>query len=195
MYIPVRAVQIWAFDHMSFAYCWLYLLASDVWICCAILNAHCVSAVTIGRLWQVRSSSSLPVKLSICFSKKPWLKELWIWSMRVDCLPLSTNGLIQQQAQIHRSITWLSIDDYMYTTYIILYIVYIQSCHMLYIWSWMFDYHWISGTAIIFEFKHFKPKKKKVSTKAWALMELEEFRNNNQAKLSLEMWVYTNSTK
>jgi len=44
------------------------------------------------------------------------------------------------------------------------------------------------GTAIIFEFKHFKPKKKKVSTKAWALMELEEFRNNNQAKLSLEIY-------
>jgi hypothetical protein len=45
------------------------------------------------------------------------------------------------------------------------------------------------GSAIIFEFKHFKPKKKKVSTKAWALMEYDEFVNNDQSKLALEMCV------
>mmetsp|Transcript_26637 Transcript_26637/g.44611 ORF Transcript_26637/g.44611 Transcript_26637/m.44611 type:complete len:293 (+) Transcript_26637:172-1050(+) len=45
-----------------------------------------------------------------------------------------------------------------------------------------------SGTAIVFEMKHFKPKKKKVSTKAWAFMEIDEFRNNHGAKLSLEIY-------
>jgi hypothetical protein len=45
------------------------------------------------------------------------------------------------------------------------------------------------GCAIIFEFKHFKPKKKKVSTKAWALMEYDEFINKDQSKLALEMCV------
>lgn len=44
------------------------------------------------------------------------------------------------------------------------------------------------GSAIIFEFKHFKPKKKKVSTKAWALMEYDEFINNDRSKLALEIY-------
>ena len=44
-----------------------------------------------------------------------------------------------------------------------------------------------TGSAIVFEFKHFKPKKKKVSTKAWAFMDVDEFRDNHGAKLSLEM--------
>ncbi|KAK3245153.1 hypothetical protein CYMTET_45264 [Cymbomonas tetramitiformis] len=44
------------------------------------------------------------------------------------------------------------------------------------------------GAAILFEFKHFKPKKKKVSTKAWAFMELEEFTNAHGNNLSLEIY-------
>mmetsp|Transcript_10028 Transcript_10028/g.20934 ORF Transcript_10028/g.20934 Transcript_10028/m.20934 type:complete len:294 (-) Transcript_10028:93-974(-) len=48
--------------------------------------------------------------------------------------------------------------------------------------------HMSHGSAIVFEFKHFKPKKKKVSTKAWAFMEVDEFRDNHGAKLSLEIY-------
>ena len=47
----------------------------------------------------------------------------------------------------------------------------------------------MAGTAIIFEFKHYKPKKKKVSTKAWAFMELSEFVGDcDQSKKCLEMY-------
>mmetsp|Transcript_25617 Transcript_25617/g.31074 ORF Transcript_25617/g.31074 Transcript_25617/m.31074 type:complete len:292 (+) Transcript_25617:136-1011(+) len=44
------------------------------------------------------------------------------------------------------------------------------------------------GTAILFELKHFKPKKKKISTKAWAFMEDEEFQNAHGKQLSLEIY-------
>ena len=31
-----------------------------------------------------------------------------------------------------------------------------------------------AGAAIVFEFKHFKPKKDKISTKCWAFLERED---------------------
>ena len=33
-----------------------------------------------------------------------------------------------------------------------------------------------AGTAIFFEFKHFKPKRKQISTKCWTFMEMDEIK-------------------
>mmetsp|Transcript_18071 Transcript_18071/g.46296 ORF Transcript_18071/g.46296 Transcript_18071/m.46296 type:complete len:157 (+) Transcript_18071:483-953(+) len=41
------------------------------------------------------------------------------------------------------------------------------------------------GAAIVFEYKHYKPKKKKVSTRAWAFMEMSEMA---QGPLALEIY-------
>lgn len=40
------------------------------------------------------------------------------------------------------------------------------------------------GTAIFFEFKHYKPKKRKVSTKCFSFMEMDEMK---PGKAALEM--------
>ena len=42
-------------------------------------------------------------------------------------------------------------------------------------------------TAVIFEFRHFKPWKKKTSVRCWAFMELEEFMHHN-GSLALELY-------
>ncbi|CAK0836574.1 unnamed protein product [Prorocentrum cordatum] len=41
------------------------------------------------------------------------------------------------------------------------------------------------GAALFFEFKHYKPKKKKVSTRCWAFMELAELRPDSEIVLEL----------
>eukprot|EP00928_Gymnodinium_smaydae_P070937 TRINITY_DN54669_c0_g1_i1.p1 TRINITY_DN54669_c0_g1~~TRINITY_DN54669_c0_g1_i1.p1 ORF type:complete len:314 (+),score=59.29 TRINITY_DN54669_c0_g1_i1:69-944(+) len=41
------------------------------------------------------------------------------------------------------------------------------------------------GAALFFEFKHYKPKKKKVSTRCWAFMELSELRADDEMVLEL----------
>eukprot|EP00931_Biecheleriopsis_adriatica_P073538 TRINITY_DN477_c0_g1_i1.p1 TRINITY_DN477_c0_g1~~TRINITY_DN477_c0_g1_i1.p1 ORF type:complete len:323 (-),score=86.16 TRINITY_DN477_c0_g1_i1:7-975(-) len=42
-----------------------------------------------------------------------------------------------------------------------------------------------SGAAIFFEFKHYKPKKKKVSTRCWAFMELTELKRDEEIVLEI----------
>ena len=42
-----------------------------------------------------------------------------------------------------------------------------------------------ADAAIFFEFKHWKPKKKKMSTRCWAFMELQEMRPDEE--IALEM--------
>ena len=39
--------------------------------------------------------------------------------------------------------------------------------------------------ALFFEFKHYKPKKKKVSTRAWAFMELSELKRDEEIILEI----------
>lgn len=46
----------------------------------------------------------------------------------------------------------------------------------------------ISGYAIFFEFKHYKPKKGSVSTRCWAFMESDEIKDGSTV---LELYVYT----
>mmetsp|Transcript_48908 Transcript_48908/g.116255 ORF Transcript_48908/g.116255 Transcript_48908/m.116255 type:complete len:292 (+) Transcript_48908:70-945(+) len=41
------------------------------------------------------------------------------------------------------------------------------------------------GAALFFEFKHYKPKKKKVSTRAWAFMELQELKRDEEIVLEI----------
>jgi len=41
------------------------------------------------------------------------------------------------------------------------------------------------GAAVFFEFKHYKPKKKKVSTRCWAFMELDELKRDEEVLLEL----------
>eukprot|EP00435_Cladocopium_sp_Y103_P046837 s2534_g13.t1 len=42
-----------------------------------------------------------------------------------------------------------------------------------------------SGAAIFFEFKHYKPKKKKISTRCWAFMELTELKRDEEIVLEI----------
>lgn len=42
-----------------------------------------------------------------------------------------------------------------------------------------------SGSAIFFEFKHYKPKKKKISTRCWAFMELAELKRDEEIVLEI----------
>lgn len=41
------------------------------------------------------------------------------------------------------------------------------------------------GAALFFEFKHYKPKKKKISTRCWAFMELNELRRDEEMVLEI----------
>jgi len=41
------------------------------------------------------------------------------------------------------------------------------------------------GAALFFEFKHYKPKKKKISTRCWAFMELSELKRDEEMVLEL----------
>ena len=42
-----------------------------------------------------------------------------------------------------------------------------------------------NGATIFFEFKHYKPKKKKVSTRCWAFMELNELKQDEEIILEI----------
>ena len=46
-----------------------------------------------------------------------------------------------------------------------------------------------AGFAVVYEFKHYKPKKKLISTRCWTFMERDELKEGGAA---LELWVKWN---
>ncbi len=50
-----------------------------------------------------------------------------------------------------------------------------------------YDLNLFSGFGIFFEFKHYKPKKKIVSTKCWSFMERDEVKEGD---IAIELYVF-----
>jgi len=61
---------------------------------------------------------------------------------------------------------------------------YVVFNHQVYLGISLEDMH-KQAVALFFEFKHYKPKKKKVSTRCWAFMELNELRRDEEIILEL----------